>query len=183
MLGDDRVGKRKRKYTKKQVYIQALKTFFWVFIVFIVSYAIFETNLLNPSIDKTTANYISFNTTNSTDMLKVSNLEKMSTKNGKSNRNLASLDITISGNLGDYYQIVLYPLGNVVEDEFVRFSLSNLSIEENGILSEMEDSIDGGKVIYNGKIKKNNFWNIKMWIDKSYKKNVNNVSYEIRIVS
>ena len=174
---------RKRKYTKREVYIQALKTFFLVFLVFVMSYAIFETNLLNPSIDKTTANYISFNTTNSTDMLKVSNLEKMSTKVGKSSKNRSSLDILVSGEMGENYRIVLYHMGNVVDDQYVKFFLSNASVEEVGVLSEMEDSVDGGKIIYEGKIKKRNLWNIKMWVDKGYKKDVKNVSYEIRIMS
>ena len=174
---------RKRKYTKREVYIQALKTFILVFLVFVMSYAIFETNLLNPSIDKTTANYISFNTTNSTDMLKVSNLEKMSTKVGKSSKNRSSLDILVSGEMGENYRIVLYHMGNVVDDQYVKFFLSNASVEEGGVLSEMEDSVDGGKIIYEGKIKKRNLWNIKMWVDKGYKKDVKNVSYEIRIMS
>ena len=52
-------------------------------LVIILGYIILLSNVLEPKINQLTASYISFNNRNSTDMLRINNLEKMSNKKGR----------------------------------------------------------------------------------------------------
>ena len=67
-----------------------------IFLIVITYIYTSETKILKPKINEETANYISLNNSNSTDILKISNLEKMSDKKGKTANN-NSLDIEIKG--------------------------------------------------------------------------------------
>ena len=48
---------------------------------------------------------------------------------------------------------------------------------------DKETTIDDGKIIYTGKITKNNKYKLYIWIDNNYKGNTKNISYEIKIKS
>ena len=174
--------KGRKRYTKKSVIQATIPTFFLIVLVCTLAYFIFHTDWLSPSINEITASYISLNNNDTTDMIKVTALHKMNDKNGKSEKNKSTKDFQITGKKEATYQIVLYHLGSRVEDNYIKFYLSNEkggSIE--GVLSDMEESYDGGKILFEGTMENGKNWNLKMWVDKSYKQDVTNVSYEIRI--
>ena len=174
--------KGKKKYTKKSVYKSAFTTFVLIVLVVLCAHFIFQTDWLKPRFNELLASYISLNNLNTTDILKVSNLKKMTNKKGISYHNKSKKEFQVTGQREIKYQIVLYHVGEKIEEEYIHFYLENeKKVKIEGILSEQSETNDGGKMIYEGTIQEGKNWTIKMWIDKEYKKKGNNVSYEIRI--
>lgn len=174
--------KGRKRYTKKNVIQAAIPTLVLFLLVCALTYYVFNTDWLNPRINEITASYISLNNNDTTDMLKITNLRKMSDNKGKSDRNNCTQSFQVLGSKNAEYKIVLYHLGNSVEEEYVNFYLTNEKGNKiEGILGEQEETYDGGKVLYEGTIQKGKKWNLKMWVDKEEKKEIENVSYEIRI--
>ena len=172
----------KKKYTKKSVYKSALTTISLLLLVIFCGYIIFQTEWLKPKLNELSASYISLNNLDTTDILKVSNLRKYNNKNGKSNWNKSVKIFQVTGQREMKYQIVLYHVGEKIEDEYIHFYLENeKGVTKEETLSNQFETEDGGKVIYEGTIKEGKNWTLKMWIDKKYKKKENNISYEIRI--
>ena len=152
-------------------------------LVFLLTYFIFYKDALKTSVDEVTASYISFNNSKTTDMLKISNLSKMKDKKGKSILNSSTKMFDVKGNTKEKYEIVVYALGNKADESFVKFALydSNNNEINSGILNDSETSVDGGKAIYQGTIKKHNKLKLNMWLSKKYHGNTKNISYEIKI--
>lgn len=175
----------KKRYTKKNVYQEALKTSLLLVLVLTIAYFIFQTDMLTPSIDKVTTSYISFNDTNKTDMIKLSNLEILSDKVGKSRKNKSKEILIIEGNKNDKYEIVLYHLGNNIDDAYVKYYLKSSKGDVlEGILKDVKEEKDGGKIIFSSTIEKNKEWTIQMWIinnDITKSIEATNISYEVRI--
>lgn len=156
---------------------------FLVLILLIVITYIYtsETKILKPKINEETANYISLNNSNSTDILKISNLEKMSDKKGKT-ANDNSLDIKIKGKQKKKFSIVLYPINNKSKLEKIKFLLSQKQKEiKSDTLVNMPTDSDGGIIVYQGEISKNNSFTLSMWLGKNYHKNSNNISFEVKV--
>lgn len=174
--------KGRKRYTKKSVIQAAIPTLFLVVLVCVGAYYIQQGEWIQPEIDEITASYLSLNNNETTDMMKITNLHKMSDKNGHLSKNKCSKNFQITGKKDATYQIVLYHLGNRVEEEYIKFYLTNEKEQfiEN-ILSNMPDSPDGGKIIFEGTMEDGKKWKLKMWVDKSYKYEVTNVSYEVKI--
>ena len=176
-----RLKKGKKKYTKKSVYKSALTAFSLLLLVVFCGYIIFQTEWLKPRLNELSASYISLNNLNSTDILKVSNLRKLNNQKGKSNRN-KSVKFQVTGQREKDYQIVLYHIGEKIEEDYIHFYIENeKGLTKEGILSNQSETNDGGKIIYEGTITEGKNWTIRMWIDKRYTKKGNNISYEIRI--
>lgn len=175
--------KGRKRYTKRSVLKTAIPTFILLILVVGIAYGIFHTEWLRPKVNEITASYISLNTNETTDVLKITNLRLLSEKQGKT-KNKSTQEFQITGEKDTIYQIVLYHLGNQVDESYVHFYLENEKSDKvEGVLSNREETFDGGRVLYEGTIKDAKKWNLKMWVDKSYHKEVNNVSYEIRIKS
>jgi hypothetical protein len=174
--------KRRKKVTKKKVYQTAMITVALILIVLAFSYWLNTTEWYQPKINELSASYISLNNNNTTDMLKITNLHKLSTRKGKKNSNPCKQNIEITGDSNQTYQIVLYHLGYILEDQYVYYQLtSDEATEITGNLSNAEDSYDGGKIIFEGNLKDGKNWKLKMWVNKKYPGEVKNIAYEIRI--
>ena len=174
--------KGRKRYTKKSVIQTAIPTFFLVVLVCIGTYYIQKGDWIRPELDELTASYLSLNNNETTDMMKITNLRKMSDKNGHLSKNKSAKDFQITGQKDTTYQIVLYHLGNQVEKEYIKFYLTNeKGYKAENTLSNMPDTPDGGKVVFEGTMEDGKKWDLKMWVDKSYHHEVTNVSYEIKI--
>ncbi|MBQ8534657.1 MAG: hypothetical protein IJ463_03115 [Bacilli bacterium] len=147
-------------------------------------YLINGTELLIPKIDEATASYISFNNSNSTDMLKINNIKRMKHNIGKSFLNTYKETFNVSGTKNENFNIELYSIGNKIDKKYINYVLlKNNKIIEIGNLENKEETNNGGIILYQGKIINDNSYEIKMWIDEDYKEKTQNVSYEIKINS
>lgn len=174
--------KGKKRYTKKDVYKASTVAFLLIVLVTIVGYFIFNTSWLRPKINEISASYISLNTAYKTDMLKINNLQKLTDKKGMSNRNKNNKDFQITGEIDSTYQIVLYHLGERIDEKNVHYYLVNeKKVSMNGLISNLKETDDGGKILFEGTIKSGKNWNLKLWVSNDYNENINNISYEIRI--
>lgn len=177
------MGNIKSRYTKKDVFKISIIMTIMIILIIILTFIILETNLLEPKKDDTATNYISFNNSNATDMLKVSNLKRMSNEKGISDKNESITKFEVTGDKDSIYQIVLYHIGNSIDEEFIHFCLEDTNELDNNILSEMTENNSGGRIIYEGIIDGKKEFELKMWIDKEYEDDINNISYEIKIKS
>lgn len=183
--------KNKKKLSKKkQLELQNQRKvisycLFLCLLVLLLTYFIFYKDTLKTSVDEVTASYISFNNSKTTDMLKISNLSKMKDKKGKSILNTSTKTFDVNGNVKEKYEVVVYALGNQVDESYVKYALYDENNNEisKGILNDLAQSADGGKVIYQSSIKKNNKLKLNMWLSKKYQGNTKNISYEIKIKS
>ncbi len=174
--------KGKKRYTKKDVYKTFFTAFFLVILVTAIGYFILSTDWLRPSINEISASYISLNTAYKTDMLKITNLQRLSDNKGISKSNKNSKTFQITGEIDSTYKIVLYHLGERIDEKNVHFYLENENNKTmTGLLSDLKETEDGGKLVFEGTIKDGKNWNLKLWVSKEYNDNINNVSYEIRI--
>ena len=174
--------KGKKRYTKKAVYKAAGNALMLFIFVIAFGYGILHSEWLTPKINELSASYISLNNTETTDILKVTNLRKQTDQRGKSFRNKTIKKFQMTGERDTIYQIVLYHLGEEVDEEYIKFYLTNeMGKEEEGVLKNQEETYDGGRILFEGTMKDGQNWSLKMWAAKEYDKSVNNVSYEIRI--
>ena len=151
-------------------------------IMFVLSYYVYNSYNSKSKLDELTTSYISFNNNDTTEMMKITDLKRMSNSTGVSFKNKSLKNFDISGDVGERYQIVLYHIGNVIDNKYVHYSLIiNNKVKDTNTLNNMIYSENGGLVIYDGKIEKNNNCILKMWVDNSYHDSVKNISYEVRI--
>lgn len=171
----------KRRYTKKRIYKNLLKTILLIVLASLIGYFIFKSDILSPGIDELTASYISFNNTDKTDMLKITNISKKNEQKGISTKNKSSVSFYIDGDRDSKYQIVVYPVGKVIDEDNIYFYIENK--KENIIkkLSATPTKVDGGKILYQGSINGKEHFVVRMWIDKKINKKVSPLTYEIKI--
>ena len=174
--------KGKKRYTKKDVFQQSIITFFLVSLVILFGYIILNAEWLRPRINELSASYISLKNQSTTDLLKINNLRKLTDEKGMSNRNSTFKTFQVTGQKGLRYQIVLYHLGNKIDEKYIKYYLLNdRGKKVEGNVKESQETKDGGRIIYEGTIEEGKNWNLKMWVDKEYQEEINNISYEIRI--
>lgn len=174
-------NRKSNKYshkTKKYIFICSLLGL----LVGALSYTIYITNLLEPKVDEVTANYISFNNKNATDMLKISNMKKMSDKLGKSAYNNQKVKMEITGEENSSYEIIIYTLNNQVDEQYINCYLEGNNETVWKKLSELEENSEGGKILFKS-TSKNKRMTLKMWIDNDYTKDIENTAFEIKIKS
>ncbi len=180
--------KKNKKLTKKELQqFQELKKniFFCILsciLVLALGYLIFETDILRPELNEMTASYISFNNSNTTDMLKISNLEKASNKKGKSSANTKSVSFKVTGKKNTPYDIVVYPINKDNDFKNIKFSLTeNDELLNSSTLNSKPVSSDGGIIIYRGKVKESGKLTLRMWLTRKYHKNAHNLSFEVKV--
>ena len=167
--------------------IRKRNIFFLIFLICMslgTLYLIKYTDILLPKINEATASYISFNNFKTTDILKITNIKKYNNKIGKSKFNKNEIIIEVEGKEKEEFVIELYSIGNKLDKKYINYIL----LEDNkevkiGKLNTCEEKNNGGLILYNGTIKKNKKYKIKMWIDTKYEKKVNNISYEVKVQS
>ncbi|MBQ6323654.1 MAG: hypothetical protein IJI22_02345 [Bacilli bacterium] len=174
------MAKKKKKKNKKTHHY--IRTLCMIVLVLVLAYFIFSHDLLSPHLNELTTSYISFNNSYSTDMLKINNIQKMKDEKGASTKNKGKLTIKITGSNKNKYELVVYPISNEVNPEYVKFSLNDGKNTINNKLSEMPTSKDGGIIIYTNNINKDNNITLNMWISTEYNDKIKNNSYEVKIL-
>lgn len=171
----------KKQEQKKEFLKKSIICSFMFIVVLCLSYLIFISNILQPKVNSITANYISFNNKNTTDMLRINNIKKMSDKFGKSIINDASINFKVTGNKDSDYKIIIYPIDNNINNKYIKFILLDDKELILDNLANMVSTNDGGKIIYTGKIKDNKKLTLNMWLSNEYQGKSKNNSFEIKI--
>ena len=176
-----RISKKRQYILKKQKKLLFLCIFLLI-IVIILAYIIFKTNLLEQKINDKFVRYISFNNANTTDILKISNLQRKSNYHGKGVLNNSYVKFNVDGEKNSKFDIVVYPIGMKIDERNIYYYLtdSNDKKIEFDNLSNKAVSSDSGRIIYTNKIS-NDKYKLKMWVNSKYKGSIKNVSYEIKI--
>lgn len=176
---------KKRKIQNNKIKKSSIALMLLVIVMTLSAYYLIEeTDLLLPKIDEATASYISFNNSNSTDMLKITNLKRMKPEFGKSILNGHSVTFEVSGKKNEEFNIEIYSIGNKIDKKYITYALvKNNNVIEVGDLENKLENYNGGIILYQGKIIDDNSYELKMWIDKEYQNKTDNVSYEIKIKS
>ena len=139
---------------------------------------IFKNNLITPRLDELTTSYVSFYNQYSTDILKITNLEKMNDSKGKKLKR--NLEFTISGDKKISYNVLLYPIQNNIPDKYVKISIQSNNKEIVKTIDSFKKNENGGYIIYSSNKPKEKI-KVKMWVSEEYKEQTNNTSFEIRI--
>ena len=171
----------KEKYTKRKLIRSWILMIILVVAVFFLSVFIFNTDYLSPKVDELTASYISFNNVESTDIIKVSNIKKMNDTNGKSYKNKSSVSFNVNGKKGTNYEVVLYPIGTILNNCNVKFYLENNVDKITNNLNNMDRKVDDGIVVYKSTIGKEGKFKLKLWVDDSCDEKFKNLSYEVKV--
>ena len=116
-------------------------------------------------------------------MLKISNLSKQKKSVGESIFNNSTKTFKVTGEKNKEYEIVVYALGNKVDEEYVSFTLVDNSENKlsSNTLSKVKSTPDDGRIIFTGKIDSKTILKLNMWLSNNYKGNTKNISYEIKI--
>lgn len=179
--------KKTKKLNKKQIkqrqqlYKNTIISTLLVILVLGISYVIFSTDLLQPRVNEVTASYISFNNNDTTDIIKINNIKRMSNDIGKSIVNNKSRKVLISGEENNVYQIVIYPLINNIDLKYINFSITIGNESYEGNLATNEVTSDEGIVAYTGKVSGKKEATVKMWVSKEYEGEIDNNSFKIKI--
>ena len=170
--------KRVKRTTTIKIIKQSIICLILVLSVIGFNIYILKNNLITPKLNEITTSYISFYNQYTTDMLKISKLEKLDDNKGK--RKKDDLSFTISGDNKTEYNVTLYSIQNNIPENYVKIFIQSDNKEIVKTIDSFNKNEDGGIVIYSGK-KKQEKIKIKMWISEEYKENVGNTSFEIRI--
>lgn len=170
----------KRNTRKKHNYKEMTISILLCLLVLGISYMIFVTDILKPSVNEVTTSYISFNNRDNTDDITINNISKMSDELGKSIANTKSKNLLITGEDEKNYEVVIYPVINDIDLKYIKASITINNKTYTTNLSDASINSDGGITIYQDMKKDKNIL-IKMWIDKDYKKEVPNTSFKIKI--
>lgn len=181
-----RKTKKNSKKRQQEMKIQRKVIFQCVILsvlVLALTYFILNSNVLKSKVDEVTASYISFNNSKTTDMLKISNLSKQKKLVGESIFNNSTKTFKVTGEKNKEYEIVVYALGNKVDEEYVSFTLVDNSENKlsSNTLSKVKSTPDDGRIIFTGKIDSKTILKLNMWLSNNYKGNTKNISYEIKI--
>lgn len=174
------MSKKKKKQYKKKLRQHSLLCLFLVILVLTFTYILNKQVNKAPQLDELTTSYISFNNNNATDRLTINNLEILSERIGKSKWNKSRVVIPITGEEKQDYEIILYPLHTDTKEEYIELYIQHKKEKIRKKLSELENSSDGGKILYQGKIDHSNV-KVNMWISNKYKDKKDQNSFEIKI--
>ncbi len=175
--------KSKKKTTQE---VKLYKTVFLCSLLCIAvvcsSYLVVRVSNLKPQINEETANYISFNNSNTTDMLKISKLNKLSDKKGIGKTNTKSLEFEITGKKESKYNIIVYPINNKNDLSKIKLYLTenDKEVEYNSLDNMTESVEDGGIIIHQGEVSDSKF-KLRMWLTKDYHENSDNISFEVKV--
>ena len=172
--------KKRRQKREREYYRRLVICILMSILVLSVGFFIENTNILEPKINELTTSFISFNNKNTTDMLRLNNIEKMSDKRGESRWNTHSLTLNISGEKDQNYEIVLYPLTNPVPEADVKYIVKTGKEEIKDNLLTPETTEDGGKILYRGTIE-NKKTIIRVWVSDDYEGKITPNAFEVKV--
>ena len=131
-----------------------------------LSIFIYKSDLLEPQLNELTVSYISFNKSNSTDTIKMKNIQK----------NKKCREIKISGKKGTRYEVILYPSSNLINYSDIIYSIN----DKKNTLDKIESREDKGKIIYTNTVNKEKI-KLCMWISDKSKENTSNIDFDVII--
>ena len=175
-----RLSKRQLKQ-KQQLYKNTVISILLCLLVVSISYIIFITDFLKPRVNEVTASYISFNNKDTTDMIKINNLKKMSNDIGKSIVNTKYSQLVVRGENNSNYQVVVYPIINNIDLKYINYAIS---VDNNIYMDNLDTeklTDDEGIVIYSGVVTEEKKITIRMWVSKEYEGEIENNSFNIKI--
>ena len=175
-----KLSKRQQRQ-RKQLYKNTVISALMCLLVLGISYLIFKTDILKPRVNEVTASYISFYNNDTTDMIKINNIKRLSDDMGKSIVNTKSRELKVSGEANSDYQVVVYPMINNIDLEHIKFSITDGNTTYSNNLSEVPTRTDEGMVVYNGKVDDTKKVTIRMWISKEYEGDIDNNSFSIKV--
>lgn len=173
--------KRKRSKIKQEMKERMMFFLFLCFLTITLGFYIVVSDSFQPKVNELTASYISLNNHNATDILKITNLKKMSNRIGKSIQNKESLSFQITGEKEKDYQIIIIPISNQIDEKYIHYSLSVNKDNITNTLDKEETQNSHEKMIYQGKYLDTTNIKIKMWIDEKYSGKIKNNSFEVKI--
>ena len=168
--------KKNKKATKKQIVKHSIICMISVFLIIILNVIILKNDLFTPKINEITTSYVTLYNQDTTDMLKITNIEKMSDEKGKSKFNKKGISFTITDENKEEYITTIYEIQNDIPKEYIKIMIN----DKISTLDKFEKAEDGGINLYTGKSKDKKM-KIKMWVSDKYKKRINDTSFEIRI--
>ena len=118
--------KKERKIAiKKQILtLRFISVFLFVFIVTLF-FVLTDSSLFQPKVNEETFKYISFNNRNTTDMLQINDIKRMSDDRGKSNKNKKFIEFSATGEKNLDYDVILYPIINAIDYKYIKYSITN----------------------------------------------------------
>ena len=170
-----------KKKSKLQQTLDKYKAYTIVSIISVLLLTLIITNTsISSVINEKTAKYISFNNTNNTDMLSINNIKKMPNFLGKTKYNKSSISFILESSNKSNYEIVLFTNNNNIPNKYIHYYLKSNKLLKKGTLN---NNSNDGIVIYKGTIKDRKKITLKMWIDRKYKNNNSNNTFEVKIKS
>lgn len=183
--------KRKKRKSSKvnsknitmRIVISCALVFLLIFLIVYIGYYMFDTNILELGIDKTTANYISFNDIFDTDTIKTNELKQLSDRKGMKSKGVNIIVEGTNNNLD--YEIVLIPININVDYNHIKYYLTdnynNELVFDNMNNTSLSDDLSGN-VIYNGKLNnKKDYIKLRIWIDEEYSGDFDNNIFEVKV--
>lgn len=172
--------KKTKKTIQKRIIKQSIICTTTVLLIVLLNIVVFKNKMITPKLDEITTSYVSLYNLDTTDMLKITNIEKMSEKKGNSKLNNKSISFTVTSENKEEYVVILYEIQSDIPTEYIRIAVDDNKKTTVSSLDKFEKKDDGGRIIYTGKANKNNI-KIKMWVSEKYKDKVNDTSFEMRI--
>ena len=159
--------RKKNKKRKKELYLNIFTCIMSISFLLILSVFLYNTNLLKPKLNEVTASYISFSNSKETDTIKINEIEK----------NKKCKKINLSGKIGTQYEMILYPTGNIIDYEYIYYTINNKEYK----LDYAEMTVDKGRKIYNGTINKDKEIELCIWISNKLKEKTSNINFDVII--
>ena len=156
---------------------------FLIIAVTLLFFVLSNSSLLRPKLNEDTIRYISFNNQNTTDMLQITDIKRMSDNMGKSQRNKSYITFSAVGEKNLDYDVILYPIVNTIDYSYIKYSINNQKKIVIDTLEDKEVCEDGGIIIYQGKIKEDQLRTLRLWVSSNYRGKVDSNSFEVRIKS
>lgn len=190
--------KRLASLGKFRIMFVLVGVFALTFLVYKTSFSLMSNSLTdNLKVDKITSNYLSFNyADNDGEFYEVNNPRVISDFYGKNFfAKKYDFEVSFPNDAIDSddveYKIIIKDMGSKIDNKFIKVYLTDqnnnaLDGYENNVpvYTTFNDSLDG-KVIYSGKLSKDNLvdkYRLKIWISKAYKGKINgDLAYQISV--
>ena len=170
---------KKQQQLEKKFYQKVFLCLFIAILIIITGKYIYNQKKV-PALDETISNNISFRNAEATDILKITDIVKMTDKKGKSILNQKKVEFDITGSAEQDYQIIIYPITSDIAPENINYYLKIGDDEVIGTLSNGVPTNDGGYIILNNKINENSKCLLKMWLNENQDEDQDNC-FEIKI--
>lgn len=173
--------KKRKEDLRKKIIIFRIIVICLILVSITLFFVLNDSSLFQAKVNEDTFKYISFNNRNTTDMLQINDIKRMSDDRGKSSNNSKYIEFYATGEENLDYDVILYPIINKIDYKYIKYSINNKNKMIIDTLEDKEKSEDGGIIIYQGKIKENQLRTLRLWVSLDYVKKLESNSFEVRI--